>query len=152
MRPSPLFSLSFVALALTAWTPEAHATPSFPAFMQQQLSISYTPSCALCHSDGNAGGMGTATTPFGISVRAFGTVAYDTGSLEKALEEMEGDSQCASDLAAVKAGQTPTEVCGNLNTIGYGCEIAPAPRQRSWGWLVLAAVGSAVVLGGRRRR
>src|SRR5215472_1204441 len=87
----------------------ANATPNFPPGIEQDLDLKAAPDCAVCHTDGDQGGLGTVNTPFGKSIRAHGVVAYDVGSLDKALSEMETDGvnsagACLDDIDELKAG------------------------------------------------
>jgi len=101
-----------IALALATVATRASATPNFPPAIEQDLGLSYMPDCSLCHTDGDQGGLGTVNTPFGVNMRARGLVAYDTTSLQTALDEMASEQvdsagDCLDDIDELKAGNDP---------------------------------------------
>ncbi|MEO7113033.1 MAG: hypothetical protein ABI183_21525 [Polyangiaceae bacterium] len=90
----------------------AFATPNFPPAIQQDLSLAAPPDCSICHTDGDQGGKGTATTPFAVNMRARGLVEFDTTSLSTALNQMEtshvdSTGDCLDDIDELKAGRNP---------------------------------------------
>jgi hypothetical protein len=136
------------ALFVIALTGTARATPNFPPAIQQHLSLAAEPHCAICHSDGDKGGLGTVTTPFGKNMRQRGLVPFDTNALKNALDEMSSRhvnsaGDCLDDIDELKAGRdpnvadpscldggggriTPTEGDGP----SYGCAVARPRRTR----------------------
>jgi hypothetical protein len=101
-----------LACALSLVARPAAATPNFPSAIQQTLTLAAAPDCSICHSDGDQGGKGTVTTPFGKNMRARGLVEFDVGSLNTALTQMESDhvdsiGDCLDDIDELKAGRDP---------------------------------------------
>ncbi len=97
----------------------AEASSSYPAEIQRQLQLSYTPQCAICHANGVTG-YGTVTTDFGLAMRARGLVCCNITSLDTALMALEGEmSPYISDL---KEGLNPNDPgAGAVPPIAYGC-------------------------------
>ena len=157
-----------LAVALTATT--ASATPNFPSAISSDLGLSYSPKCALCHTDGNGGGRGTVNTPFGTNARADGLVAYDTTSLQQALDTMaadgtDSDGDCIPDVTELKNGTDPNvadsgETCAVSSTSAltpeYGCAIVSSASTHSdegvWALLPCAWVVASCHRRARSRR
>jgi hypothetical protein len=139
LRGALLFSAFCVAI-LVART--SRATPNFPPGIQQDLALNYQPDCSICHTDGDQGGLGTVNAPFGKNIRERGLVAFDTGALQSALNQMESEhvdsaGDCLDDIDELKAGRNPNEpdppgVCDDAGaqpitetpqpeTLSYGC-------------------------------
>lgn len=91
MHAHPRITLVLAALALCLLAPRAHAVEEFPHDIQRKLRLSYEPGCNLCHAKANTG-VGTATTPFALSMRAAGLDAEDWASLGEALTSLEDDA------------------------------------------------------------
>lgn len=144
----------------------AQATPNFPGALSTHLA-SPRPECAICHN-GGVTGRGTVTTPFGMSMRAAGLVAFDEGSLKTALDELAarntdslGDG--TGDIDDLKAGRDPNVPDGpgakNVSrdppeVPGYGCgaRVAPGVGILDPGAsAALALVGMALLLLRSRR-
>jgi hypothetical protein len=126
----------------------ASATPNFPPAIQSDLSLAAAPDCGICHTDGDTGGKGTATTPFAQNMRLRGLVEFDTGSLTNALTEMQSQhvdstGDCLDDIDELKAGRNPNlpdPTCGDSGTAPvpetppagpvptYGCFGSISPR------------------------
>ncbi len=111
----------------------AAATPNFPTALQQDLSAPSAPDCSVCHTDGDQGGVGTVNTPFGKNMRARGLVAFDTGSLQTALNQMAADNvdsagDCLDDIDELKAGRDPNapDPAGTCADGGAGGGAPPA--------------------------
>ena len=88
----------------------ALATPRLPGSVKQDLGLSYTPQCSLCHIRGNTGA-GTEIQPFAISARSFG-FAGDPNTLRTALQQMadagtDSDSDGVSDVTELLRGTDP---------------------------------------------
>jgi hypothetical protein len=160
-----LLSLA-AALAVLVVPRAAQATSNFPPAMQTDLTLKAAPQCAICHTDGNAGGRGTVNTPFGASARAHGLVAYDATSLSNALTAMtadgtDSDGDCVPDVTELKNGTDPnvpdsgktcavTASSGDLPAYGCGARVASrdeAPR----GWIVAFGLGCVLAAGARRK-
>ena len=104
----------------------AHASSIFPPEIRAHLSLSYTPDCSLCHSNGQTG-FGTVNTPFGKSMRARGLVAQNLQSLDTALdalaaEKTDSDGDGVPDIDELKAGTNPNVAGGgDVPPPSYGC-------------------------------
>lgn len=119
---------SLLALVASIAAPRAaHATPGFPGEIQTHLGLSAPPpsSCSLCHTTGSAGGRGTVNTPFGVSVRGHGCVAYDNASLDSALDAMDkdgtdSDGDKVPDVTELRNGTDPNvnDVTVTVNDAG----------------------------------
>lgn len=94
-------------------TASASLTTYAPS-VQDHLHLEAEPGCTLCHED-NKGGDGTATKPFGESIRAFGASGdEDVGSLLYALDSMDqydvdGDGDGVHDLDELRRGTDPND-------------------------------------------
>lgn len=107
MRPITLSALVFVVSGA------ALATSNYPAEVKAHLSLGAVPQCTLCHLT-NAGGAGTANTPFGKSGR---TVCGMTGGgnlkvLDAALDKLQAagtdsDLDGVADITELKNGTDP---------------------------------------------
>ena len=111
-------TLRFVALALasaalveTGGSSVAFASPIFPAAVQKDLSLSYTPPCTICHTSA-VGNISTAVQPFALAMRGAGLVLEDTSSLQTALMTLEAektDSDCdgTPEIQQLEDGRDP---------------------------------------------
>ncbi len=154
LRRSPL-SLG-LGLCVVLVAPAARATENFPGVIATKLGVS-APACTICHTS-NAGGRGTVTTPFGVSLRSRGAVAYDEAALATALDALAGenkdsDGDGTGDIAELRAGGDPNVGAGGGDTIvpEYGCSASPSRAADPFAFVAAAAVAS-VLLGRRRRR
>jgi len=97
----------------------ARASPNYPAEVTKQLSLSYTPDCAICHQNGVTG-LGTVTTTFGEAMRAQGLVCCDIPSLDAALAALvQQDSPYIADL---KKNLDPNDTNESASSpLTYGC-------------------------------
>jgi len=134
-----------VALAVTATSVSAFATPTFPTVMQDELKLSTEPACAVCH----AGGLtvrGTVTTDLGAALMSRGMVAYDEAKLRTAIQALVAEKNPAMVAFTGGGGASPTTVQGPE----YGCHVA---GQRGTGdmALIAAAAVAGLVLARRRR-
>ncbi|AKU98541.1 hypothetical protein AKJ09_05205 [Labilithrix luteola] len=160
MKHRALGLMAFAALASLSST--ASATPNFPSALQSDLGLASAPDCSLCHA--GAPSSTTATTPFALSMRSAGLVAYDTGSLASALDKLEADGtdsdgDCVPDVTELRQGQDPNvsnggSCGGGVSTASpprYGCGATITPtRAPAWSAaFVLVALSLLVV---RRRR
>jgi hypothetical protein len=150
-----------LALLALAWPGRAHAVPDFPREVQRDLGLDYEPPCSLCHVKNNTG-IGTARTPFALSMRDYGLSAEDRASLSAALtalaqDKVDSDGDGVSDTDELKAGSDPNSDA-NVSLKGqtvpeWGCAVAPR-RAAAYGgtWLSALALGAALLLNRRRKR
>jgi hypothetical protein len=121
MRRAP-FPLRRLHLGLGLWllcTGVAHASSIYPAEIQKQLSLNYTPQCAICHANGVTA-VGTVTTTFGEAMRNRGLVCCSISSLDTALMALEGEM--SPYIADLKEGLDPNDPgAGAVPPIAYGC-------------------------------
>ena len=91
----------------------AFATSSFPGEANTHLGMECFATCLLCHTS-PAGGTGTATQPFALSLVAEGLVTSDPTTLGVALDallaqgaaaDVDGDGQ--NDVEQLAAGENP---------------------------------------------
>ena len=151
--PEPVLRRSLVTVtALVGGL--AHASSIFPPEIRAHLSLSYTPDCSLCHSNGQTG-FGTVNTPFGKSMRARGLVAQNLQSLDTALdalaaEKTDSDGDGVPDIDELKAGTDPNVAGGgNYPPPSYGCFDVTGQAAAPLG---LFPAGLALVLAAARRR
>ncbi len=163
MLKRPLFALTVAAPLLLAAS-AASASPTFPAAVQSHLSLTYTPACAICHTNGVTG-TGTVNTPFGKSMRNRGLAAGNDGSVGTALDKLEADNVDSDGDTVLDIDELVMGTNVNVKDKGaapsaggpelaYGCgaQIAPRAVDPTAG---LAALAAAVALGAafaRRRR
>jgi hypothetical protein len=141
----------FALMALSARA--VFATPNFPAAIQRDLSLSYSPQCSLCHVGGNTSAS-AVQTPFAKAMKARGLVAYDETALQAALDQMtqgrvDSNGNGVSDVDELRAGTDPNLGSGQ-EPVTYGCTVSGA-RSGSGG-LGHAAVGMGLVLAVWRLR
>jgi MYXO-CTERM domain-containing protein len=143
-----------LALFLLLAAAPAGASPNYPAEIQKQLGLSYTPSCAICHQNGVTG-TGTVTTLFGQAMRAHGLVAGNIASLDTALAALEAegtdsDGDGVPDIQELKNGTNPNGT-GSATPPTYGCFSVTGQGPGTWSgvaWLLALAAA----FGLRRRR
>ena len=143
-------------LGAFAWPNAAHAIPPYPGDLQTALDLSYTPQCALCHQ-GGVTGLGTVTTPFGVSMRKYG-LTDDPSTFTGALDQMESNNVDSvgrgfSDIEALKMDINPDTVPPNAIPTSplppsYGCSASGAGATRGSFWMA----GMIAMLGVTRRR
>jgi hypothetical protein len=165
----PLLLVACLA-ALVGAARAAGATPNFPPTIQSYLGTPNTPVCQICHVGPQE--RGTVNTSFGIAMRSRGLVAYDTNSLETALNRMQSDAvdSCTdgvTDIQKLKDGLDPNAcICGDAGATcaasgppepKYGCGAHIAPRAgedegAAGGAVASAFLALALLRRGRRRR
>jgi hypothetical protein len=154
MRMPLLLTAAVLSLSTTA-----QAIPPYPGDLQSALSLSAAPQCAICHQ-GGVTGLGTVTTPFGVSMRKYG-LTDDASTFPGALMEMEVNKVDSvgrgySDVQALKMGVDPNLVPANAVPTTplpatYGCDAQLAPGRVRSPWLWCLALGVALVLRRRTR-
>lgn len=147
---------AFVAVFAAA-PRDASATPNFPAAIKTKLGAVESPDCSVCHVDGRTG-RGTVNTAFGSSMRQRGLVAYDEGSLERALAAMEADRVDSDgdgtiDVDALRDGLDPNPVSAfeDPTIPRYGCIGRVAPVGPPAGSTLAVVLAALVMLAVRRR-
>jgi hypothetical protein len=162
MRLALLPALAFV-WALT-WSTTAHAIPPYPGDLQAALGLSYTPQCSLCHQ-GGVTGLGTVTTPFGVSMRKYG-LTDDPTTFMGALDQMESNNVDSvgrgfSDIEALKMDVDPDVIPPNAIPTSplppsYGCSVSTvvqASEGGEWAWMAgMLAILCATVARNREVR
>jgi len=167
-RLSNIASAGLLGLLAVSLAPHAAASTSFPAALRSKLGLAQVPyppmGCQLCHQS-DAGGLGTATKPFGRSLLKAGAVGGSVPNLLKALDNLEADGTDSdhdgvSDIAELKAGKDPnvfTSSTGMAPPPGEdiplpetGCELAGLHGSSSIAWALL--LGAVLSFGARRRR
>jgi MYXO-CTERM domain-containing protein len=119
----------------------AHPSDIYPQALQQNLNLSYQPSCSICHT-GGVTTFGTVNTPFGSKMRSRGLIAGNLASLRTAVMALQAEG--SPFIPALIEGRDP-----NGGGMTYGCGVSIAPRSvEPWPWFALALVA----LGIRRRR
>jgi hypothetical protein len=100
------------------WALSALASPLYPGTLESELELSCLPPCTVCHATA-AGGTGTATQPFAVSLQELGlTGASNTESLQTALAQAD-----PADIEALQSGLDPndgSEFCAVISPT-YGC-------------------------------
>lgn len=71
--------------AVNSWSATGYASPAYAYVLLSAFDFG---GCPSCHTN-QAGGLGTVTKPFGISMMGLGLKANDTTSLYEALTELE---------------------------------------------------------------
>jgi MYXO-CTERM domain-containing protein len=152
-------------LLLSAAAP-ARASITFPGALENKLGLKQVagppPGCRLCHQT-DAGGLKTATQPFGRTVLKAGAVGGSVPSLLAALDQIEAegtdsDFDGVSDIDELKAGTDPnTPPVGSMTPQPpqvplpeTGCTLPRPTKSSSGAWLLALVVGVAAVA--RRRR
>jgi len=142
-------SLSFAASAL--------ASPSYPAVIEEEWRLTYTPACTTCHAS-DSGGRGTVVTYFGIELQSLGLTAQNDASLVEALREdkaqqIDSDGSGTSDYDDLVAGRDPNSGPGPSGGGPvrplHGCAAAPGHDSEGSAALVLAL---ALLWAARRRQ
>ncbi|HEX2675478.1 MAG TPA: hypothetical protein VHM19_02530 [Polyangiales bacterium] len=156
-----VFTACAALLALGLVPGSAHAVPEFPRAIQRALKLSYEPECGLCHAKGNTG-VGTAITPFALSMRAHGLNAEDESSLTKALSALENDAIDSDGDGVIDVDELSEDRNPNSATTSsyskagdpqWGCSLAGAPRSATRSLLAATwLLGVALVARARRRR
>jgi hypothetical protein len=115
-------------LGIATWVtviPNAVASPTFPAVVQQTLHLPAAPDCTLCHGLGQTG-YRTVTTTFGATMLDYGARAGDNASIQAALIQLQ--AQQSPLIADLIAGRDPNRQGGDPR---YGCGSSAAPSGPS---------------------
>lgn len=146
-----------VGVASLVVAPCARADQDYPAALQFQLSLKYTPGCDLCH-EAAKDPVGPADTPFAKSMIARGLKTHDVKSLATALDKMktdmvDSDGDGSLDLDELSWGGDPNHAekpaGGSELPAQYGCAIA---HDDASSWPTLVALSALLVAFVARRR
>jgi hypothetical protein len=98
----------------------ALASTGYPAEIQTQLQLSYSPPCSYCHAN-NDTDAGTVTTPFGLKMVAFGLAGENNiPSLDGALAGLVATNDPY--IADLRDGIDPNNpTSSSVPPITYGC-------------------------------
>jgi MYXO-CTERM domain-containing protein len=132
MRRLRIFSSTAAALLLAVLARRADASPTFPAAITSDLSLTYTlgaSDCIICHNS-LAGGIGTVVHPFGLAMKAAGLQLENLASLQTALNTLEAnktDSDCdgTPDIEQIKMGRDPNAPGEYLNGSSMTAPVDP---------------------------
>jgi len=157
-RPIEFAGGCLLTVAAVTLSSSAAASATFPGALQQQLGLKSPPypplGCRLCHQT-DAGGLKTATKPFGRAVQKNGAVAANVPSLIGALNALENDGTDSDkdgvgDIGELQTGTDPN-VAESSNGMSEpptadvplpetGCALTiAAPRGGSLGLLFVGA-------------
>jgi hypothetical protein len=151
--------VAVLALLALLWPQRARAVPGFPREVQRDLALDYEPPCSLCHVKNNTG-VGTARTPFALSMRDYGLSADDRASLSIALtglaqDNVDSDGDGVSDTNELKAGTDPNSDA-NVSLKGqtvpeWGCAVAQRSAAADGGaWTTALALIAALLVSRRK--
>ena len=119
----------------------ARASTEYPAEIQKQLSLSYTPECSICHAGGDTDA-GTATTPFADAMVSYGLMGDNNlPSLDGALAGLEAVN--SPFISYLKEGVDPNNPSsGGVQPPTYGCfnMTGQGPSAATAGLFLLALV------------
>jgi MYXO-CTERM domain-containing protein len=138
-----------LALGLGLSSGWASASTGYPAEIQAQLQLTYTPGCSICHSDGDTDA-GTVTTPFGTTLVTFGLVGGNNlPSLDGALEGLEGEH--SPYIGYLQEGLDPNNPnTGSTPPLAYGCSTTGHSPSAHAAALLLLALGLLFLSHSRR--
>ena len=158
MRIRLVFLVSH-SLAAMLWAATALATPNFPPAIQQFVGSASPPPCTICHNT-PVGGLGTATTTFGMYMKSLGVMPFDLGSLQTALMAAQmakhvSNTEGVTDIDALRMGLDPnnpnaTGMSGGEPPPAYGCGAQIPSRTGSVG--AVPAILLTLALSGLARR
>ncbi len=157
-----LFGLALLAPA------RAHATAEFPGKIVTDLGITCAnpiwdgSGCTICHSS-NAGGLGTATQPFGVYMKTNGLTAFNDTQLQTLLSTLNAENPHKTDtncdgkpdidqLTTCDWQSLSVDACGGDGGTGvppaifYGCTASPAPAHDEPAFPASIAIGVAGAL------
>lgn len=138
-------TLRSLAVATTLVASNAFASPSYPLVFQDELKLTSTPACTICHQ--GATGTGTVTTDLGRALRSRGLVGgSNEQSLRTAIQALVAEGNPAIKPYVSGGGGAPAVVSGPE----YGCSFAPSFADGG-AWAGGAFVAFALVARRRRR-
>ncbi len=146
--------MGLVALgAALAFLPRpALSSTGYPAELQTQLGLSYTPACSICHAGGDADA-GTVTTPFGTYMVSRGLVGGNNlASLDGAIAAMVGEKSIY--LTYLQDDVDPNNPSTSpIPGVTYGCfnVTDQGPSSGGLGLLLVGLAALCLVLPRRRR-
>ena len=143
--PSAQLAVVVAGAALAFLPARAGASTGYPAEIQSQLSLSYTPPCSICHGSDVDAGTG-ASTAFGTTMEEFGLVGGNNlPSLDGALQGLEGEKSIyITYLQDDVDPNNPSSSSSPIPGVTYGCFQAAA-QGPSAGGLPAFLLGLAVL-------
>jgi len=133
---------ALLAALTLLWPLQAHASPSYPAVLDDALGLGCSPRCDLCHV--SKPGFATANTPLGRTLRKAKLRCCDDDGLVSVLEQLEttaidSDGDGIGDIEELKMRDDPNALDTSLP-----CKRAQvADGSRVFGTTCAAAPGSA---------
>ncbi len=129
-------------LVVSSLTATAWASSNYPAVVQDELKLTSTPDCSVCHV--GAASSGTATSAFAMAVKSRGaTGGGNEAALRLALQALVAEKN--PEVAKLQGG-------GAVSGPEFGCSVG-ASKASSQGAAFLTAIAMAgVLVAGRRRR
>jgi hypothetical protein len=152
--------LTFVSLCMAGAETSAFAYYPFPGYVEAHLDVTTLPAdpagqyCELCHNN-PAGGLGTATQPFGLLIKAQGILYTSSeAQLDAALDAIKENPATTNYITDIEMGVNPNTdpslqggaASSDVLMPAYGCgaTIAPGALPHSSG---LVAMVFTYVLG-----
>jgi hypothetical protein len=144
-RPCSQLAVVVAGVALALFPARAGASTGYPAEIQSQLSLSYTPPCSICHGSDVDAGTG-ASTAFGSTMVEFGLMGGNNlPSLDGALQGLQGEKSIyITYLQDDVDPNNPSSSSSPIPGVTYGCFQA-AEQGPSAGGLSVLLVGLAVL-------
>jgi hypothetical protein len=129
-----LLSLALAGLAAAGTEEDAFAYYPFPGYVEAHLDVTTLPAdppgqgCELCHNN-PAGGLGTATQPFGMLIKAQGILYTSSeAEIDAALDAIKANPATTRYVTDIERGVNPNtdpalEATAGSDTItpAYGC-------------------------------
>ena len=128
-----------IVLTTTSLSAVSWASGNYPAVVQDELKVTATPDCAVCHQGAPSGG--TANTAFSMALKSRGmTGGGNEAALRTALQALVAEKN--PEIDKIKGG-------GSVSGPEYGCSVGSA---NDGGSLLVGLALLGVVARGRRRR
>jgi hypothetical protein len=129
-----------IVLTAISWSAVAWASGNYPAVVQDELKLTASPDCAVCHQGAPAGG--TANTAFAMALKSRGmTGGGNEATLRTALQALVAEKN--PEIDRIKGG-------GAVAGPEYGCTVASGNAGGSALAVGIALLG--VLVRAKRRR